>query len=183
MRIKNSGDGFGLATRLLHWIIALLIIGLIWLGWYMVDLTYYDRWYNSSLSWHKSLGMLVLALTLLKLGWQLYTPAPAPAGSLQPWERSAAVTMHRLLFAMMLLIPATGYLISTSDGKAVAVFGLFSFPALFDIDTVLRDLAIDLHLYLAYATAILLTAHAAAALKHQLIDRDGTLKRMLWGRD
>ena len=74
MLIRNSADRFGLVTKLLHWLIAILIIFLIWLGWYMVDLTYYDKWYNASLAWHKALGMLVLGLGIAKIGWQLYSP-------------------------------------------------------------------------------------------------------------
>lgn len=180
MRIKNSVETFGLITRLLHWTIGLAIMFLIGLGWYMVDLTYYDKWYNSSLTWHKSLGMIVLGLALLKCGWQIYTPLPGPSGALKPWEKSAARFMHRVLLAMMLLIPVTGYLISTSDGKAVTIFDWINIPALLSKNTELRDLAIELHFYLAYGTAMLLIGHIGAALKHQFINKDGTLTRMLW---
>ena len=78
MLIKNTPSQFGLLSKLLHWLIAILILGLIWLGWYMVDLTYYDKWYNDSLHYHKSLGILALALALVKIGWHQYTPAPGP---------------------------------------------------------------------------------------------------------
>ena len=64
MLIRNSGQQFGLVAKLIHWTIALLILGLIWLGWYMVGLTYYDTWYNDSLTYHKALGMIVLALAI-----------------------------------------------------------------------------------------------------------------------
>jgi cytochrome b561 len=180
MQIKNSAEKFGLMTRLLHWIIGLAIIFLIWLGWYMVDLTYYDKWYNGSLTWHKSLGLIVLGLALIKIGWQIYSPTPGPAATLKPWEKTGARIMHVILTFMMVLIPATGYLISTSDGKAVDVFGWFSVPALVGKNTEVRDLAINLHFYLAYGTALLLAGHIGAALKHQFINKDGTLTRMLW---
>ena len=180
MLIKNTLSRFGLFSKLLHWLIAVLILGLIWLGWYMVDLTYYDRWYNASLHYHKSLGILALALALFKLGWQQYTPAPGPVAGLKTWEKTGAKLMHYVLWGMMLLIPVTGYLISTSAGKPIQFFDWFAIPAVVDVDEELRELAIDVHFYLAYATLFLVAGHAGAALKHHFINRDDTLRRMLW---
>ena len=180
MLIKNTLSRFGLFSKLLHWTIALLILGLIWLGWYMVDLTYYDKWYNASLHYHKSLGILALALALFKIGWQWHTPAPGPVAGLKTWEKTGAKLMHYVLWGMMLLIPVTGYLISTSAGKPIQLFNWFAIPAIVDVDEQLRELAIDVHFYLAYATLFLVAGHAGAALKHHFINRDDTLKRMLW---
>jgi len=179
MLLRNSPERFGLLTKLLHWAIALLILFLIWLGWYMVDLTYYDKWYNASLHWHRALGLLVLALALCKIGWQFYSPVPHVT-TLKPWESIGSRGMHLLLLVMMVLIPVTGYLISTSAGKSIPLFAGLELPALVHVDTELRDLAIEVHFWLAYATAFLAAGHAGAALKHQFLNRDGTLARMLW---
>lgn len=180
MRLRNTGTDYGLVTRALHWLTALLIVGLIVLGWWMVDLSYFDRWYNESLQLHKVLGMAVLLLGIVTLGWRWLSPSPAGVASLAPWERRAGALMHHVLFALVFLVPVTGYLISTSAGKPVDVYGLFEIPAIVDVGTELRDLAIELHFWLAYATGALAAVHAAAALKHQFVDRDGTLARMLW---
>lgn len=180
MLIKNTLSRFGLFSKLLHWLAAILIIGLTWLGWYMVDLGYYDKWYNASLHYHKSLGMLALALVLVKAGWHQYTPAPGPSAGLPGWERRAANLVHYVLWGMMVLIPVTGYLISTSAGKPVRIFDWFGIPALIEVDEELRELAISAHYYLAYATLFLVAGHAGAALKHHFVNRDDTLKRMLW---
>lgn len=180
MLIPNTPLRFGLFSKLLHWALALLILGLIWLGWYMVDLTYYDKWYNASLHYHKSLGILALTLALFKIGWQWHTPAPGPVAGLKNWEKTGAKLMHYVLWGMMLLIPVTGYLISTSAGKPIQFFDWFAIPALVDVDEELRELAIDVHFYLAYGTLFLVAGHAGAALKHHFINRDDTLKRMLW---
>ena len=180
MPVKNTTSRFGLPSKLLHWLIAALILGLTWLGWYMVDLTYYDKWYNASLHYHKSLGLLVLALGLVKIGWQWHTPAPGAVAGMKTWEKAGAKVMRYVLWGMILLIPVTGYLISTSAGKPVQLFNWFELPALVDVGEELRELAIDVHFYLAYSTLFLVIGHAGAALKHHFINRDETLKRMLW---
>ena len=177
--LKNTASRFGLVAKTFHWIIALLIIGLIALGWYMVTLTYYDRWYNTSLETHRALGLLVLVLALLNLCWRAYSRPPAFVPTIKPWERISARIAHITLFGMMLVIPATGYIISTSAGGPVSVFGWFEIPAVVAVGERYRDIAIKAHYYLAYGTALLIGVHAAAAFKHQFYDRDGTLKRML----
>ena len=180
MKIKNTARDYGLTSKLMHWAIAILIVGLIALGWYMVDLTYFDKWYNESLAVHKALGMLVLALGAFFVMWRFISPSPEHQPTLARWERIAAGCMHYALIAMMILIPVTGYFISTSAGKSVEIFGWFEIPPIMDVDKTLRDVAIELHYYLGYGTGILVCLHAAAAVKHQFIDRDGTLARMIW---
>ena len=145
--LRNSESTYGAITRSLHWTVALLIIGLIALGWYMVGLSYYDKWYNDSLSIHKSLGMLALTLACLKVIWAAVPPHPAFSGTLKPWERSAARATHMVLYAMMVAIPVTGYVISTSAGDSVSFFGWFDIPAALPKSEGLRDVAIELHYY------------------------------------
>ncbi|MEQ8231574.1 MAG: cytochrome b [Gammaproteobacteria bacterium] len=180
MRVRNDTAAYGLVTKLLHWATALLIIGLIWLGWWMVDLSYFDRWYQDSLALHRAFGLLVFVLGVATLAWRAVSPSPAAVATLKPWEKWLGTAMHHLLFLMVFAIPASGYLISTSAGQAIDVFGWFEVPALVKVDSGLRDLAIEVHYYLAYTTAALVLMHAGAALKHQFIDRDGTLARMIW---
>ena len=177
--MTTNGAAYGLVSRLFHWSVAVLIIVLLWLGWYMVDLSYYDRWSNVTLEWHKVLGMLALLAGVLKIVWALGSHAPAPLPSMARWERLSARAMHLTLIAMMVAIPITGYVISTSAGDGIAIFGWFVVPAVLPESEGLRDLAIELHYYLAYGTAALVLLHIMAALKHQFIDRDGTLSRMI----
>ena len=94
---KNSAARYGLFSKILHWVNALLIISLVGLGCYMVGLTYYDRWYNATLAWHKSLGLTALGLALLMIGWQWYNPPPGPLATMQHWERWAAGVMRGAL--------------------------------------------------------------------------------------
>jgi cytochrome b561 len=178
---RNSAERYGLITKCLHWSVAVLIFALIVLGWYMVDLTYFDRWYNASLAWHKALGLLVLTLGVSLVSWKLISRSPPYPSSIPRWQQLAASAVHHVLLLMMILLPLTGYLISTSAGKAVDIFGWFVIPPVIEVDTALRDLAIKIHFWCAYGTGLLALAHAGAALKHQFIDRDGVLSRMGWG--
>ena len=124
--------------------------------------------------------MIVLAAAILKIGWQLYTPIPDTIAKLKVWERMSAHAMHKLLLVMMILIQVTGFLISTSAGKGVAIFNWFEIPSLIAKNNTIRDLAIELHFYLGYGTGLFVIVHIGAALKHQFIDKDSTLIKMLW---
>ena len=176
---RSGADHYGIVAIGLHWSIALAFVGLVGLGAWMVGLTYYDPWYNDSLALHKAIGIVILALALAKFGWKIADRKPGFAPEVRAYERAGATAMHWLLNAFILLLPVTGYLISTSEGAGIDVFGLFEVPALFDVTAGTRDLAIDIHYYVAYGGIALAGIHAGAAFKHTLIDRGSTLIRML----
>ena len=173
----NNSRRYDRATRALHWTQAALILGLIALGWWMVGLTYYDRWYNDSLFWHRALGMLSLLLAALQLVWR-WVRAPAES-SVSGWEKIAATWTHRALLTLMLATPITGYLISTSAGDGIPLPGGMEIPALLSVSTALRDAAVTAHYYFAYAIAAIVAVHSSAAVKHHIIDRNDVLRRML----
>jgi len=179
VQLRNAGDQYGLVSKALHWVIALLTLGLIWLGWVLVDLSYYSPWYNTANLAHVGLGMLVLALAAFKLVWMLYSPKPAPQPELSVREQRASKLVHGLLILSMFLLPVTGYFTSTSEGDGVPIFGWFTIPALVPVSDVLRDWSIDIHFYGAYGVLALAVLHAGAAMKHQWLDGHGTLRRML----
>ena len=176
---RNGRDRYGLVSISFHWTVALTFIGLVGLGVWMVGLSYYDPWYNASLALHKAIGIVVVALVVAKFGWRLSDPRPGLAPDLKPLERAGATIMHRTLNVLIVLVPVTGYVISTSEGDGIDMFGLFEVPAFLGRTERLRDLAIELHYYLAYGGIALVAVHAGAALKHHFIDRGSTLRRML----
>ncbi|MDE0175757.1 MAG: cytochrome b [Defluviicoccus sp.] len=176
---RNGRDHYGLVSIFLHWVIALAMLGLVALGAWMVGLTYYDPWYNRSLALHKAFGVLVLVLAAAKFGWRIADRSPGFGPEVKAYERIGAVAMHWLLNALIVLLPVTGYLISTSEGAGIDVFGAFEVPALFAVSEGTRDLAIEVHFYMAYGLVALVALHAGAALKHHLIDRGSTLRRMI----
>lgn len=176
---RNGEDHYGLVSISFHWTIALAVIGLVGLGAWMVGLAYYHPWYHDSLALHKAIGIVVIALALAKFGWRFAERKPGFEPEVRPYERAGATAMHWLLSALIILLPVTGYLISTSEGAGVDIFGLFELPALFEISEPVRDLAIAIHFYLAYGGIALVAIHAGAALKHHLVDKGSTLARML----
>lgn len=178
--LKNSPNEYGVISKLLHWVTALLIFGLIGLGWWMVGLNYYHPDYHSSLSLHKSLGMIALAIATMKIAWRVVTPPPLLAATLTGLQRRLATGMHHLLWFGILITPLSGYGISTSEGAGVEVFDWFAIPAWLPRSETLRDIVTVLHAWSAYGIGAFAVVHALAALKHQFVDRDGTLRRMLW---
>ena len=165
---RSGRDHYGLVAIGFHWTIAIAFVGLVGLGAWMVGLTYYDPWYNDSLALHKAIGIVVLALALAKFGWKLVDRKPGFGPEVRAYERAGATATHWILSALLVVLPVTGYLISTSEGAGIDVFGLFEVPAFFDVTASTRDLAIDIHYYLAYGGIALVGIHAGAAFKHTL---------------
>ena len=181
MAIKNTASGYGWAAIALHWLMALGIFFLFGLGLYMVELTYYDPWYRDSLDLHKSIGLVLLLVWFVRLVWRWINTSPAPVGA--PIEQKAAHWVHVILYLIMIALFVTGYLISTADGRAISVFGLLDVPALGYAIENQEDIAGVIHWGLAWTLMGLVGLHAAAAIKHQLIDKDNTLARMVRPQD
>lgn len=175
-----SVPSFSWLRIVLHWLIAIGILSLFLLGEWMEDLDYYHAWYLRAPEWHRSLGMLLLALVTLRLGWRLIGPKVPPLPSHRPWEQVLGRLMHALLDVVTLLVLVSGYLISTAGGTAVPVFDWFEVPALFNGIERQESIAGEWHEWLAIALLVLASLHALAALKHHFIDRDSTLRRMYW---
>ena len=181
-RWRNTDREYGLVAVGLHWIGAALIPSLFALGLYMTSLDYYHPWYRSAPEWHKGLGVLLTAATVLRLGWRLLDPPPPPLTG-RVWERRLAATVHWLLYVLILAAAASGYLISTADGRPLPVLGLFEIPSVTGPVKNLEDAAGRIHALLAWTILALVVLHVLGALKHHLRDRDATLRRMLGVRD
>ncbi|MGR4067862.1 cytochrome b [Halomonas sp. LR3S48] len=173
----NTRSGWGLVSIMLHWISAAAIVGLFILGWWMTDLGYYDPWYNRAPWWHRSIGMLLLFATLLRVLWRLFQPTPVSHGS--RLERVAAHLGHIALYVLMLTVMISGYLISTARGRGISVFDWFEVPALLSHLPDQASIAGEIHWYSAVALLLLAAGHTLAALKHHFLDRHDTVTRML----
>lgn len=162
----------------LHWLTALLIVTGFTLGLSMVDLPISRQklqWY----AWHKWIGITVFLLTCVRLAWRIGHTVPPPP-PMPRWQIRAARISHRLLYALLLVIPLSGWVYSSSTGVQVVYLGLIPLPDLVPKD---RELAVVLrivHVTLNFTLLALVCMHTAAALKHHFADRDTVLTRMLF---
>ena len=178
--LKNTKTAYGWISILLHWVMALTIFGMFGLGLYMVELTYYDAWYKGSLDLHKSIGILLLGLLLLRTLWRWININPDSADKhASKFEVTTAHLVHLGLYLLMFTLMISGYLISTADGRGITVFEVLTLPAIpFAIDNQ-EDIAGLIHEVLAWALVVLAGVHALAAIKHHVINKNNTLVRML----
>lgn len=179
MKLLNSQATYGLVAVFLHWLVALTVAGMFGLGYWMVGLTYYDAWYKQGPDIHRSVGVLVFIAMLLRVVWRLMNPRPEPVPGHRRWEVVAAHLVHGLLYVLLFVAMVSGYLISTADGSSVSVFGWFDVPSITGRIKGMEDTAGVVHYWVTLSVVVLAGIHALGALKHHVIDRDNTLRRML----
>ena len=179
MHWRSTQQGWGWLTILIHWLTALTVFSLFGLGLWMVNLDLYDAWYHKAPQLHKGIGILLFILTVLRLLWRRIEGRPVALANHTPLEQRLAHLAHALLYALLISVMVFGYLISTADGRAIEVFGLFSVPATIHGIDKQEDIAGVIHLWLAISLISLVVLHAMAAIKHHFFDKDRTLKRML----
>ena len=177
-RLRNTDAHWGLTAAALHWGMAISIIGLFALGLWMTSLSYYNPWYKQGPDLHRAIGILLFLTMLARLVWRFIDRAPDPVDGHKAWERKAAHAAHLILYTGLFIVMFSGYLISTADGRAISVFGLFDVPATITSIEKQEDVAGFIHFWLAVALISTAAGHALAALKHHFIDKDNTLKRM-----
>ena len=178
MAWRDTRAQWGGITRLLHWSLALLLLAMLVLGWWMTRLDYYHPLYQLLPRVHRSLGLLLALPLLFRLVWRLSNPRPAlPA---DPLERRLAQIVQWLLLLLPILSVVSGYLFATADGRPVALFDWLELPAPGPQIEGLDETAGDIHAWLGYLLGGAILLHLAGALKHHFMDRDATLKKMLW---
>lgn len=161
----------------LHWLHAVLILGLLALGVIMVDLPKSPE-RTAWIALHKSLGICAFLLFIVRLGWRYHRPPPAPLGS--GWQERLATATHHLLYLLLALVPLAGYLSNSFTKYPLKFFGWPMFKAGWP-DEAIQGVLNPLHKYSAFLLAALLALHVGGALYHALL-RDGTFSRMLPGR-
>lgn len=177
MNDRQSSATYAAGSVLLHWALALLLPAAFFLGQYMTDLKLSPTKLQLY-SYHKWLGVTAFLLVIARVVWRLTHAAPAPL-AMPRWQHLVAETTHRLLYVLMLAIPLTGWLMSSAKGYQTVYLGLLPIPDLLAKNVDLGDLLAGFHASLNQLLALLVVAHAGAALKHHFIDRDGVLRRMV----
>ncbi len=179
-RLRNTQQHYGAVAIGLHWLMAALLIALLALGLYMVSLpdVGFDTRKIALILFHKQLGLLALALAALRLAWRVGNALPSLVETLPDWQKVTARVVHLCFYALMLALPVTGWLMSSAAGIPVSLFGLFDLPDLIAHNEYLFRAFIEVHKWLSYALIACIAIHAAAALRHHFLFKDGTLRKM-----
>lgn len=178
MPVRNSREAYGLVSKLLHWLIAVPVLALIPVGWYLGGLSEESVLYWRLLELHETLGISVFVLTLARIAWRGISPNPGLSSGLLPWERKAAALIHGALVAVLACIPVLGFLFVASDGEPIELYGMVAIPPIGQWSKGTREILFDLHGYAAYACAVLVVIHVLAAIKHHFVDRRSSLRRI-----
>ncbi|HSQ79520.1 MAG TPA: cytochrome b [Casimicrobiaceae bacterium] len=181
--IRNTRDAWGSPVKFLHWAVALLVLAQFPLGWAAVT------WRLSPLKldlfvWHKSIGISILALMVVRLMWRLANQVPALPKTIPAWEGRAARLGHFLLYAMLFAMPLSGWVVNSAANIPFRIFWRVPLPSIGGPDKVIAALSARVHLILFIGLAALLLLHIVAALRHHLTRRNNVLVRMLprlWG--
>ncbi len=178
MTIRNTPRRWGAIAQLFHWVIVLLIVAQFTLATLFDDLPAGAK-KLTLLSRHKSIGITILILALLRVLWRSANLTPALPGTLKPYERSLARLTHVLLYVLLFAVPLSGWTMSSARGFPVSWFGLWQLPNLVPKNKVLYEFLLTTHGVLAWSLGIVATVHLVAALKHHFMLKDDVLRRML----
>lgn len=179
MSITNAAARYSRGAIALHWIMAALIVLNFIIAEIAEDAAKEDR--SVLIGNHKAIGITILLLTLVRIGWKFSRPAPPLVDSLKAWEAALSKVVHGLFYVLMLVIPLAGWAMSSAYGKGAPVdmFGLFAMPALpVEHSRETAGLFGEVHETTAKVMFVLFVLHVVGALKHHLIDKDGTMRRM-----
>lgn len=180
MPARNTSVRYGWVAQFLHWAVLALLAVQVVLGKVAHELPVgLER--LVMMSRHKSLGITILAIAVLRLLWRWFDRPPPPP-PMPRWQHVAASLNHWALYALLFVLPLTGWLTSSAANRPVSVWGLVQLPDFVAPDAGLKEAFEETHEFLVNVLFVLVALHVAAALKHQFIDRDGLIRRMLPGR-
>jgi cytochrome b561 len=178
MHPSSRRDDWGGTAKTFHWLIAFLVFAQIVLGWEAVHWPLTPTKIDLFV-WHKSLGMLILVLVVLRLLWRLGHPRPPYPEGMKHWEQRLAGTVHALLYVLLIAMPLSGWMLNSAANVPVKLFWILPLPHLIAPDRALvYPLALS-HVVMGWTLAVLIVVHIAAALHHHFVRRDRLLRRML----
>ncbi len=177
MALMNTASSYGSVTKFSHWLIVVLVIGMLIMGFCMGLLPsngIKGELYNV----HKLTGLTILILMILRLIWAFINPKPVLLGNLSQLQTVAAHTVHWLFYATLIAMPLVGWIMSSAAGKYPHLFGLqFALPIA--KNKPVAELFSELHEILAYVIIALICLHVLAALWHHFVNKDATLSKIV----
>ena len=178
MTLRNTPRRWGAIAQLLHWLIVLFIVAQFTLATLFEQLPAGAK-KLTLLSRHKSIGITILILAVVRLAWRWSNPTPTLPETLKPYERTLARLTHALLYVLLFAVPLSGWLMSSARGFPVSWFGFLQLPDLVPKNKALYEALLNTHGILAWTLGIVATVHLVAALKHHFVLKDDVLRRML----
>lgn len=179
--LRNTRSGWGLVAIALHWTVAAFFVGQVVLATQMTDLPEGPA-RTASFQWHQAIGLSILALAALRLGWRAANPVPALPGTLSRWQKRFARANHYGLYAALFAVPLAGWALTSAapDGAAAEAFAGLNVPRLpLPASEAAEGALVAVHTTLAWAAVGLVLVHIAAALRHHFWLKDDVLRRML----
>lgn len=178
MALKNTSKSYGTVHKSLHWIMAIMMIGLLAIGFYMSDLpSSPDKFELYGL--HKSTGIIFFFLVILRFMWRIMNPVPELPDTVKGIHRLASHLSLWTLYGAMVLMPVLGYLMSSAGGHPVDIYGIIKIPSLVEKNKELASFAREGHEILAYIWLALIGTHVSASLYHHYALKNDILKRMM----
>jgi len=181
MPLRNTAERYGVVAKAFHWLTLLLLIGSFTIAYSMVDMRISPRKLELY-SWHKWVGVTVFLFVILRLAWRLRNSAPPLPEGMSALQRRLAALSHILLYTILIVMPLTGWVMSSARNLPLVYLGLIEIPSPFGVNQALGDALKAVHFYLSLALLFFVGVHVLAALQHHFILRDDILRRMLpWG--
>ncbi|MCU0730041.1 MAG: cytochrome b [Hyphomonas sp.] len=180
MTDKTEGT-YGSTSRLNHWIGAILFASLLIVGFILSYDLLPDEQAGEVRNLHKATGTLMLLFAIWRVTWRIGQGFPAPASDRAGWELTLSKAVHGAMLLTLIVMPLSGVLMSLLGGRPIDMYGLFTIPPVAEMKDLARSFR-AVHGYAAWTLAILIGLHIAGALKHSVIDKDSTLRRMLTGK-
>lgn len=180
MTDKTEGT-YGSTSRLNHWIGAVLFASLLIVGFILSYDVLPDEQAGEVRNLHKATGTLMLLFAIWRVTWRIGQGFPAPASGRAGWELALSKAVHGAMLLTLIVMPLSGVLMSLLGGRPIDMYGLFTIPPIAEMKDLARSLR-KVHEVAGYTLATLIALHIAGALKHSVIDKDSTLRRMLTGK-
>jgi cytochrome b561 len=177
--VATAGVGYTPTAKLLHWLAVALLIGQYVVGWTMPHMGRNTK-PETLINLHFSLGVSILLVLLIRLGWRWTHPEPTPIAGLPPWQARSSQAVHHLLYLLLFAIPILGWANASFRGFDVSFFGLFTLPPLMAPRRPGFGWTGDVHALLSnYVLLFVAGLHVAATLYHAFVCKDRVLRRML----
>ena len=177
---KNTQGTYGSVTKTLHWLIALLVIGMLIFGFVLGNMPN-SPMKGTLIDLHKSVGLTILLLMIIRLCWRFINLQPMLPITVPLWEQIAARTVHVFLYILLFAMPLSGWVMSSLGGHPVIFWSWLNVTLPFTQNKALADYFFDAHTTFAWIIIALLVLHVGAALKHHFLEKNNVLKRMLPG--